>query len=99
MPDARASRKRQIQITPRPFRGAGASRAFLTSGRYPVSRVSAHVSGLRGLGGTQTAQQSARRGDAKPDLCGEFSPSVASRAASKSREIDSTSPAGRFDCT
>src|SRR5207253_5294978 len=39
MPDARASRKRQIQITPRPFRGAGASRAFLTSGRYPISRV------------------------------------------------------------
>jgi hypothetical protein len=26
MPDARASRKRQIQITPRPFRGTGASR-------------------------------------------------------------------------
>src|SRR5436305_2701098 len=46
MPDARASRKRQIQITPRPFGGAGASRAFLTSGRYPISRVSAHVSGL-----------------------------------------------------
>jgi hypothetical protein len=32
MPDARASRKRQIQITPRPFGGAGASRAFLTNG-------------------------------------------------------------------
>jgi hypothetical protein len=39
MPDARASRKRQIQITPRPFRGAVASRAFLASGRHPVSRV------------------------------------------------------------
>jgi hypothetical protein len=39
MPDARASRKRQIQITPRLFRGAGASRAFLTSGPYPVSRI------------------------------------------------------------
>jgi hypothetical protein len=39
MPDARASRKRQIQITPRPFGGAGASRGFLTNGRYPVSRV------------------------------------------------------------
>jgi hypothetical protein len=39
MPDARASRKRQIQITPRPFGGAGASRVFLTNGRYPVSRV------------------------------------------------------------
>ena len=39
MPDARASRKRQIQITPRPFRGAVASRAFLANGRYPVSRV------------------------------------------------------------
>ena len=39
MPDARASRKRQIQITPRTFRGAGASRAFLTNGRYPVWRV------------------------------------------------------------
>ena len=39
MPDAGASRKRQIQITPRPFRGAGAFRVFLTNGRYPVSRV------------------------------------------------------------
>jgi hypothetical protein len=39
MPDARASRKRQIQITPRPFGGAGASRGFLTNGRYPVSRA------------------------------------------------------------
>src|SRR5687768_17877398 len=55
MPDARASRKRQIQITPRPFRGAGASRAFLTSGRYPGSRVWAHLSGLCGSEGTQAA--------------------------------------------
>jgi hypothetical protein len=39
MPDARASRKRQIQITPRLYRDAGASRAFLTNGRYPGSRV------------------------------------------------------------
>jgi hypothetical protein len=39
MPDARASRKRQIQITPRPFGGADASRAFLTNGRYPVPRA------------------------------------------------------------
>src|SRR3954464_2842309 len=39
MRDARASRKRQIQITPRPFGGAGASRGFLANGRYPVSRV------------------------------------------------------------
>jgi hypothetical protein len=39
MPDAGASRKRQIQITPRPFRGTVASRAFLASGRHPVSRV------------------------------------------------------------
>src|SRR5215212_8851648 len=37
MPEARASRKRQIQITPRPFGGAGASRAFL-HGR-PISRT------------------------------------------------------------
>src|SRR5437762_14125016 len=35
MPDARASRKRQIQITPRPFRGTGALRVLLASGRYP----------------------------------------------------------------
>src|SRR5689334_6880112 len=38
MPDARASRKRQIQITPRPFRGAGALPAFLTNRSYPISR-------------------------------------------------------------
>jgi hypothetical protein len=55
MPDARASRKRQIQITPRLFRGAGASRAFLASGPYPVSRISAHLSGLYGLEDTQPA--------------------------------------------
>ena len=48
MPDARACRKRQIQIVPRPFGGSGALRAFLANGRYPVSRVWAHVSGLRG---------------------------------------------------
>ena len=52
MPDTSASRKRQIQITPRTFRGTGASRAFLTDGRYPVSRAWAQVSGLCGLGGT-----------------------------------------------
>jgi hypothetical protein len=39
MPDAGASRKRQIQIPPRPFGDVGASRAFLANGRYPVSRV------------------------------------------------------------
>jgi hypothetical protein len=39
MPDASASRKRQIQIAPRTFRGAGGLRAFLANGRYPVSRV------------------------------------------------------------
>src|SRR3954465_12638242 len=35
MPDAGASRKRQIQITPRLYRVAGVSRAFLTNGRFP----------------------------------------------------------------
>jgi hypothetical protein len=60
MPDARASRKRQIQITARPFGGAGASRGFLTNGRYPVSRVWAHVSGLHGLGDTPAAQRARR---------------------------------------
>jgi len=49
MPDAGASRKRQIQIAPRLYRVAGASRAFLTNGQFPVSRVSAHLSGLCGL--------------------------------------------------
>jgi len=39
MPDAAASRKRQIQITPRPFRGAGAFRIRLANGRYPLLRV------------------------------------------------------------
>jgi len=39
MPDARASRKRQIQITPRRFGGAGASCTLLANGRYPVPRV------------------------------------------------------------
>jgi hypothetical protein len=33
MPDARASRKRQIQITPSLYRDTGASRAFPTNGR------------------------------------------------------------------
>ena len=61
MPDTGASRKRQIQITPRLFRDAGASRAFLASGRYPVLRVWARLSGLRGLGDTQPARQPARR--------------------------------------
>ena len=39
MPDAAASRKRQIQITPRPFRGAGAFRIRLVNGRYPLLPV------------------------------------------------------------
>jgi hypothetical protein len=95
MPDARACRKRQIQITPRPFGGAGASRALLTNGRYPVSRVWAHVSGLCGPLVTRrwlSNQHGVR--DARPDLAGSFPCLFASRAASKSREIDSMSPAG-----
>jgi hypothetical protein len=48
MPDARASRKRQIEITPRPFGGGGISTAFLTGGVYLVSRIQAHLSGRCG---------------------------------------------------
>ena len=39
MPDARASRKRQIQITPRPFGGRRRSCTLLANGRYPVPSV------------------------------------------------------------
>ena len=45
MPDAGASRKRQIQITPRLFGCAGASRAFLTTGR--CSRIARSGACLR----------------------------------------------------
>ena len=97
MPDTSASRKRQIQITPRTFRGTGASRAFLTDGRYPVSRVWAHVSKLCGLGGTWTARQSARAGAVRALSLRGVSAAWLPHALSKSREIDSMSPAGRFD--
>ena len=53
MPDARASRKRQIQITPRPFKGAGARPAFLASGLYPVFARSGTLSGLCDLENAQ----------------------------------------------
>ena len=94
MPDARASRKRQIQITPRLYRDAGASRAFLTNGRYPVSRVWAHLSGLCGLqdtvSGSAIGTTCAKRDPASGGVLRVF----ASRARSKSREIDSISPGG-----
>jgi hypothetical protein len=97
MPDTSASRKRQIQITPRTFRGTGASRAFLTDGRYPVSRVWAHVSKLCGLGGTWTARQSARAGAVRALSLRGVSAAWLPHALSKSREIDSIAPAARFD--
>ena len=61
MPDAAASRKRQIQITPRPFRGAGAFRIRLTNGRYPLLRVWARLSGLGGPEGSRLVQRLAWR--------------------------------------
>ena len=74
MPDASASRKRQIQITSRTFRVAGASRAFpherLISG---IARLAACSRALWVSVTRKTAQQSVRR-DARPDLGGEFSP-------------------------
>jgi hypothetical protein len=46
MPDARASRKRQIQITPRPFEGAAISRVFPTTARIPRRAFWAHLPGF-----------------------------------------------------
>ena len=96
MPDAAASRKRQIQITPRPFRGAGAFRIRLTNGRYPLLRVWARLSGLGGPENSRWAQRLAWRGRRETWPMGEFR-RVFRHAVSKSREIDSRSPAGRFD--
>ena len=76
MPDAGASRKRQIQITPRPFGGADAFRLRLTNGRYPVSRVYARLSGLGGLDDAQTGS-AIGTACARPDLAyGGVSPCV-----------------------
>jgi hypothetical protein len=70
MPDTGASRKRQIQITPRLFRDAGASRAFLASSRYSVLRVWGVFPGPVVSVNTQPARQSHGVRDARPDLCG-----------------------------
>ena len=40
MPEARASRKRQIQVTPGPFSGAAASSAYLTANRVQADSLS-----------------------------------------------------------
>jgi hypothetical protein len=40
MPDAGASRKRQIQVTPGPFSGAAASSAYLTANRVQADSLS-----------------------------------------------------------
>ena len=43
MPEARASRKRQIQVTPGPFSGAAASSAYLTANRVQADSLSSFL--------------------------------------------------------
>jgi len=91
MPDAGASRKRQIQITPGLFRGAGVSRAFPTNGRYPVSRVWADLFGLCGLSERASGAATGTTCVMRDPASGEFRRGLARRARPKSREIDSMS--------
>jgi hypothetical protein len=57
MPDAAASRKRQIQITPRPFRGAGAF--SYTGHERPISLI-ARLGASSGLGGPEDGRRAQR---------------------------------------
>ena len=88
MPDARASRKRQIQITPKLFTAAAL--------RLRSSRA-AHVlhRALKRIFPGSAVPGKGRPRRKTPDLRGVSL--CLSRIACKSREIDSRSPAGRFD--
>jgi len=75
MPDASASRKRQIQITPRTFRGA--RRFARVPHERPISgiaRLDACFPGSVVSATRKTAQHRRGERDARPDLRGEFSP-------------------------
>jgi hypothetical protein len=49
MPEARASRKRQIQVTPGPFSDAAASSAYLTANRVQAGSLSSFFQGFPSL--------------------------------------------------
>jgi hypothetical protein len=49
MPEARASRKRQIQVTPGPFSDAAASTAYLTANRVQAGALSSFFQGFPSL--------------------------------------------------
>jgi len=96
MPDAGASRKRQIQIAPRLF---GRRRRFARIPyEWPMFPYRAFRCIFPGSAVSTRKPPGNWHGRALREIPREFSPCAClTRAATKSREIDSMSPAGRFD--
>jgi len=88
MPDASASRKRQIQITLRPFKGAAVASISLTAACTRLRRASF------GIGGLEDAQTAAL--DATRTVPVGFSAVLAAYDVRKSREIDAMPPASQI---